>query len=944
MTKPMRILNYILLVFLLFGLSFSQYYFGKNKVQYRDFDFKTIETEHFRIYFYSGGEHLVEFFSKIGEEYYEKISDELSVTIEGKIPVIIYNSTNEFGQTNIILDIIEESVGGFSELFKNRVVLPFTGSYSEFRHVLVHELTHIFEFEMFFKPRLASVLSLIPDFQIPLWVAEGLAEFISTTRELSSDVFMRDLVINERVVPIDQLTDDYGYLVYREGESIFRFIEERYGRKKVIEFLHSLKLKRNVMSAFEASFGTTDQQFSQKWEEYLKIKYWPQIVNQKNFSEIAKLLTNHREDGSTYNTSVAISPTGTKIAFISDRSEYTDVYVASAIDGRILRRLVKGERSAGFESVHLFRGGIAWSSDEKFIVFVAKSGGKDGIVICEYPSGKIKKRLVFDLDGVYSPSLSRDNKRITFVGVKNGFSDIYVTEIKSGKLEKITYDIYEDRDPSFSPGGDTIVFVSDRPTDTTWEPGSFAIFLRTPIKEYEPLTGRLEYYAYPIFTPDGKNLIFTAGDSSYNIYIYSLAEQKITNRTQFLGGVYYPSLSADGEKLAFSYYSNLGWDIAIIREPQNKIPSSELPETLATETKSAYQSEGIDYAKVKPYQFNLSLDYAVGAASYSTYGGVAGTAALAFSDALGNHRFYIYTDLYRSLSNSEFFVSYWLLPKRIDWGFALFQYFDYPEIHSRLVHLQRKRGLQVLAAYPFNKFFRLETGVMPMLWQNEIWRYAETPIDRYWYLDETYSEKVFLLDGALVFDNTYWLWTGPIRGTRARVEVYGTFLSDRKFQTGYFDYRNYYKIARRYTLAVRLVGIGSFGRDAERFYLGGEYVRGYKYAEFYEEKGTKLGLFNLELRHPLIDRLKIAFPIPIELSDIRGVTFFDAGMTFLDTIRIWDSDKRQLKDLKLGIGAGIRFYLSYFQLKFDWGWPLSVLSREDPKRRLTFYFGIGSDF
>ena len=253
MIKRLGIFNFTLFIILLFTASFGQDYFGKNKVQYRDFDFKTLETEHLRIYFYSGGEPLAEYVSKVGEEFYQKNSQELSITVEGKIPVIIYNSPNEFEQTNIILDIIEESVGGFSELFKNRVVLPFTGSYAEFHHVIIHELNHIFEFEMFYKPRLASILSLVPDFQIPLWVAEGFSEFISTTRELSSDLFMRDLVINQRVVPIDQLSDDAGYLVYREGESIFRFIEERYGRKKVVEFLHNLKLKRNVNDAFEAS-------------------------------------------------------------------------------------------------------------------------------------------------------------------------------------------------------------------------------------------------------------------------------------------------------------------------------------------------------------------------------------------------------------------------------------------------------------------------------------------------------------------------------------------------------------------------------------------------------------------------------------------------------------------------------------------------------------------
>uniref|UniRef100_A0A7C6A8F0 Bacterial surface antigen (D15) domain-containing protein n=1 Tax=candidate division WOR-3 bacterium TaxID=2052148 RepID=A0A7C6A8F0_UNCW3 len=944
---------FIILLLIWFNSLFPQYYFSKNKVQYRDFDFKTLETEHLRIYFYSGGEYLAEFVSKVGEEFYQKISEELAVKIEGKIPVIIYNSPNEFEQTNIILDIIEESVGGFSELFKNRVVLPFTGSYSEFRSVLAHELTHIFEFEMFYKPRLQSILSLIPDFQIPLWVMEGFAEFLSSTRELNADVFIRDLVINERLVPIDQLSDDKGYLCYREGEAIFRFIEERYGRKKVIEFLHNLKLKRNLTSAFQVSFGMTEKEFSERWEEYLKIKYWPQVVSKKNFSDIAQLLTNHRRDGSTYNTSCALSPTGTKIAFISDRSEYTDVYIASAIDGKILRRLVKGERSAGFESMHLFRGGIDWSSDEKFLVLVAKSGGRDGIVLCEYPSGRIRKRLVFDLDGVYSPQLSSDNQKVTFVGVKNGFSDIYVADIKTGDWQKITYDIYEDRDPSFSPSGDTIVFVSDRPKEFEWSPGSFAIFLWTKQNSFEQLTCRQDYYAYPIFTPDGKSLIYTAGDSSYNLYIYSLTEKKVTNRTKFLGGVYYPSIAAEGEKLAFSYYNNLGWDIAIIREPLHKIPLVESTESVYFESKPGYQSEGIDWAKVKPYIFSLSLDYAIGAAGYSTHSGVTGTAAIAFSDALGNHRFYIYTDLYRSLSNSEFYLSYWLLPKRIDWGVAIFQYFDYPELYYNYVYLQQKRGIDILTSYPFNKFFRLEVGFMPTLWQNEVWRYIKTPAGDYWEEDTIFSEKVFILNQALIFDNTYWLWTGPIRGTRARAEIYQTVFSDRTFYTGYFDYRNYQKLAPRYTLAARLAGIASFGKDAERFYLGGEYVRGYEFYEFYQEVGTKLALASIELRHPFIDRFKLAFPLPIDLRDIRGVTFIDAGMTVRDTIRdaIWENGRS--KDLKVGIGAGLRFYISYLQLRFDWAWPLSELREQEigepepgkeRKRTLAFYFSIGSDF
>ncbi len=42
--------------------------FGKNKVQYKDFDWYYIQTDHFDIYFSQTGESLAEFTSKAAEE------------------------------------------------------------------------------------------------------------------------------------------------------------------------------------------------------------------------------------------------------------------------------------------------------------------------------------------------------------------------------------------------------------------------------------------------------------------------------------------------------------------------------------------------------------------------------------------------------------------------------------------------------------------------------------------------------------------------------------------------------------------------------------------------------------------------------------------------------------------------------------------------------------
>jgi outer membrane protein assembly factor BamA len=164
------------------------------------------------------------------------------------------------------------------------------------------------------------------------------------------------------------------------------------------------------------------------------------------------------------------------------------------------------------------------------------------------------------------------------------------------------------------------------------------------------------------------------------------------------------------------------------------------------------------------------------------------------------------------------------------------------------------------------------------------------------------------------------------------------------------DVRDYQRIGRRFVFASRLFGIRSFGADADHYYMGGvrfiEYapgqlvVRGYQPAEFYQDHGPAAATAGFELRFPFIDRLKLAFPLPIEIGGIRGVTFLDAGLVQHDSMRIWDSQHGRLDDLKLGVGAGVRIQISYFLLKFDFAKPLSATSDNSWK----FIFGLGTDF
>lgn len=930
---------------LVFRSAVAQFdYFGMNKLQTREYNWQSYETRHFRVLFYAGGEALAEFAAASAEDYYRNLASDLGFEIDYKIPLLLYLSPAQFSETNVVTDVIEEGVGGFSELFKNRIVVPFTGSYRDLHHVIGHELAHIFEFQMFYRSRLSALLGAVGELQIPLWVMEGFAEFQSGWANVNSEIFMRDLVISDRLVSLIDLNDNYGYLAYREGESFFRYVEETYGRAKVYEFLHTLKNRRDLDATFSVVFGKKQQRVGGDWATWLKLRYWPDVGRQIAAGRAFDKLTDHVQDGSVYNTAPAISASGTKVALVTDRNDYVDCLVISTAGGDVLAHLVRGGRTGGFENLHIIRPGVAWSPDERTIAVVTTTAGLDNIALIEYPSGRLRQRIRGNMDGLYSPRFSPDGRRLAFVGLKNGFCDIYVTDLVGGEPERLTYDMYEERDPSFSPSGESLVFVSDRPdAGQTWRPGRYAVWLRDEAGRLTRLTEPRSMAGSPVFVPDGEHLLYTAMDSGQNVYVYSLTQGAVVGRTRALTEISFLTLSADGRKLAVSYYSNVGWDVAIMVDPLFNIAGGDACSEIPTDS-LVFDKSGLDFDNVRSASFSLSLDYAAGAASYSagSAAGLAGTINVALSDMLGNHRFAIYTDLYGDVLNSNASVQYWLLPFRTDLGVALFQYREYPYynpfgpvpgIVERL-----NRGGQIAVSYPFNRFMRSELALTGYASELSWWRYDYSGPGA-WRLYRQWWEHTFYGSAAFVLDNTYWISQGPVRGTRLRLETGSSFFSDSIYQIVYADVRNYQRAARRFVFATRFFGAGNFG-SADRFYIGGENVRGYNRGEFYSQQGRGIGLLNLEWRFPFVDRLKLAFPLPLEITGVRGVAFADCGLVLRDSMSLWSRSAHRPQDIKVGVGAGLRVQISFFWVKLDFARPLSVTDDDAWK----FVFGLGTDY
>ena len=1001
-----------LMVFCLFSEASAQT-FGKNKVQYTQFQWRVASSKNFDVYFYTGEDTLASIVLDLAEQAAGKLSEDLGHRLRKKVPIIIYESHYDFEQTNVVTELLEEGVGGFTEIFKNRVVIPFTGSYEDLRHVVVHELTHAFMFDMMYTGIFDSILSAEYLYQVPLWFAEGLAEYESSGWDEEADMVMRDASVSGYAVHLDMLGG--GYLVYKQGQSAINFLVKRYGREKLREIVSGLRTNRNLGSAFQKSLGMSERKFSEVWMESLRRQYWPEVAVRDDPGKFGRRITDHTADGSFLNLSPAVAPKGDKLVFLSDRAGAMDIVLASAIDGKIIRRLVRGEKSMRFEVIPSFRSSLTWCPDGKKIAFIAKSGKGDVLYLLDVSRSRITKRFGLKLNGASYPSWSPDGKTIVLTGLMEGKADLYLLNLETGGFERLTDDLYDDIEASWSPDGKLIAFASDRrlpfglrPVSEKGGVGTYAIYTIDPVtREIRGAVNTGGSDKSPAWSPDGSRIIFTSGpDGVSNLFAFTSQDSSLVQLTDVLGGIFSPSWSKS-DRLAFSLFSDGGWDIYVAKEPlslkavmddlvkEGKVrpvfggrdtltvspvvaqrdtstadttqsasatPAALVPSALSgaispldtlvgrvdtlfssaarvdtlfsdADSSATFAPGIVGVAKARPYRVKFSPDWVTGGFQYSSAYGLGGSTEFSLSDFLGNHRIYVASDFFSSLEETDILAIYYYLPRRLDLGVGGFHYKNYyysrsttlgEEFSEEKYFSDRNYGFLLLASYPFGKFHRVELDLTHLTVERQFYEFDEYTGN--FYATTRGVKRVFSPGITFVGDTVQWGMFGPAAGSRWAVS-YATALKisnqSMDFQTAWADLRKYFRVARGYSFAFRLVGAASDGRDAQRFFAGGPYtLRGYEDFQF---EGTRVAFVNSEFRFPFIERIGFVWPIPIGMTNIEGVLFFDVGAAWSDdrSFKPFTRTHGLHMDPKYGgasLGSGIRTNLSFIILKIDFAW------------------------
>jgi hypothetical protein len=907
-------------------------YYGKNQVRYDNFRWYTYTTDHFEIYYYPETEQHLERIASYAESAYQQISADLKHDLAFKVPLIVFKTSSEFQEQNVVPGAAQEGVGAFAEPYRDRMVLPIDEPPDLLYRLIVHELTHIFEFDII--PQ-----SLIRR-SVPLWVNEGLSDYMTGTWRPLDLMTIRDAAVAD-IVP--KMTDLEGYggftnprLIYNLGHAVFEFIESKWGKEGLRQYLFSLR--KSVIGggedAYEEAFKLKPEEFDQQFEKYLKDRFKPFRDKERPADYGRNLAPDSQKTKYVSVITIEPSPSGDLIAAIvgNRKDQELDLVLLSTKDGSVVRNLTNGfDQSKGWAYI-AYPGGrfisvswLSWAPKGDRIAYFVRTEKERALILQNVVSGKIEQRFPMKtVDEPESPAIAPDGKHIAFAGLRGAVGDLFMLDTETGKIENLTNDAFADYGPTFSPDGKYIVYMSRISGDEKL----FRLDLDT--KKKTQLTFGTHDDAQAKFIDD-HTLVFPStavnptqpiepevarNGNVFNIWTLDMKSGELRQYTDAVGGNLSPIVLNDEKtsRIAFvTYYKNeFGLHTLERKDP--------LQTALVSDFGEAGQGPPVDFQpplthtlvtenKKKKGAFQkLFLDGRPPVNVGVTSGGdIFGGTQVTFSDVLGDKQFNFFAasiSQYRSIAGS-----YVNLERRFNYalqGYSVTEFF-YGQVggvfydpaftgfidRDLAIATRTSQGGSIYGVWPFNRYRRVEVSAGVVNFKEE---FNDPSLQQYSqnYQQQVYGQQLFFNGTAVPLAISYTQETtvfrefGPLAGNTMRVtyEVAPKIGNSLSRQTVDADLRYYMRLGGTGLLALRGRGFKSWGAAPDFTYFGGNAdLRGYEYLQFI---GNNMAYGNAELRFPLVEAMLT--PIGV-MGGIRGVFFAGMGGAFFNgqDYKFWSS-------------------------------------------------------
>jgi TolB protein len=176
-----------------------------------------------------------------------------------------------------------------------------------------------------------------------------------------------------------------------------------------------------------------------------------------------------------------------------------------------------------------------------------------GIYLLDVATGQVRP-IIVDHAWNTDPSWSPDGTRIAYVSTKDGETALYVMDLIDSKVTRLTRGGGWNGNPTWSPDGEWIMFDSSRDGPSAEARNLFVV--RPDGTDLRRVTRLPHYNGQPSWAPDGKRVAFLLGrlDAATNIFVMSAdgtEQRQLTEWTDPKADALFARWSPDSSQIVF---------------------------------------------------------------------------------------------------------------------------------------------------------------------------------------------------------------------------------------------------------------------------------------------------------------------------------------------------------------------------------------------------------
>ncbi len=468
--------------------------FGQNRRQFRKFQWKYFDTRHFRVYHYDkAGRQLGRYAAEEAENDIAVVEKKLGGRFPKKFNIVLYNSYEEYRQTNIGLKqetgAPENTRAGTLNLVDDKLVVYFTGQHADLRHQILSGMSRVVMEKMVFGENFKKMVKNALLLNLPAWVTEGYIAFLVDGWDTKSSSEWKSLLDARPKAGFYELSEEHPELA---GKAFWKFVSERYSLATVKNLLYSMQNHTSLNKSMKAP-GNLNMNVTKAYDScmsFYKDVFAKDALLQEPPDSSRGLLAIKLPAGNATIRHITVSPRGSDVTYVAwQNGEYT-VYTQKTSGTQEKTVLLEGGEKDLTEQTDPDYPLLAYSNTGNKLALMYKKGNQTRLRIYNSQKGKVENYVIQKnrFDRVLGMTFMEDDNKMVISAIKKSQTDLYSVTLKGFKMENITDDVWDDVAPVFVSGGSRkgILFLSNRPKPN----------MDVPLSVNEMPTGAMNVFFY----------------------------------------------------------------------------------------------------------------------------------------------------------------------------------------------------------------------------------------------------------------------------------------------------------------------------------------------------------------------------------------------------------------------------------------------------------------